>query len=290
MFAHGIAPSDPSSWYLQWPFEPLVWATVAVTAWLYVRAARRVPGWPRVRTLHFLVGLGVLFVALASPVASYESALFSIHMVQHLLLTLMVAPLLVLGAPITLAFRVASPARRRQMSDLMGRKVVDVLTHPVVAWPMFAGVVVLTHFSGLYNAALENDALHLLEHVLYLGSALLFWSPVVALHPSRHRLPHPARIVYLLLTMPVQAFVALAIYSAGTVLYAHYETLQRPWGPAPLDDQQAAAVVMWVGGDGLVLLAFVLTMLAWMRHDDRLAARFDRRSNRASIANPERDV
>jgi putative membrane protein len=290
MLAHGIAPSDPSLWYLQWPFEPLVWATVAAVAWLYVRAAGRVPGWQKVRMLHFLVGLGFVLAALASPLASYETTLFSIHMIQHLLLTLVAAPLLVLGAPITLALRVAPAARRRQMSALLGQRFVGIATHPVVAWTFFAGVVVFTHFSGLYNAALENDAVHLLEHLLYLASAVLFWSPVIGLHPSGHRLPHPVRVVYLLSTMPVQAFVALAIHSADTILYTHYETLQRSWGPAPLQDQQAAAVIMWVGGDGLVLLAFVLTVLAWMRYDDRLAARFDRRTTRASIANSERDV
>jgi cytochrome c oxidase assembly factor CtaG len=279
LLAHGIAPTGLSEWYLEWPFEPLVWVLVGLAAWAYLRGARRVPGWPAVRRLHWLAGLGVVVLALASPVAAYETALFSVHMVQHVLLTMVAAPLLLLGAPVTLTLRATSPRARRRLTALMGSKVVHMVTHPVVTWLFFVGIIVLTHFSDLYNASLENEWLHLLEHALYFGSAVLFWWPIIGVDPSGHRLAHPLRMIYLLLTMPVQAFVALAIYSSGTVLYKHYETLQRSWGPNVLDDQRGAAVVMWVGGDGLVLLSLALTILAWMRYDDRLAARIDRRAN-----------
>lgn len=279
LLAHGIAPTGLSEWYLEWPFEPLVWVSVGLAAWAYLRGARRVPGWPAGRRLHWLAGLGVVVLALASPVAAYETALFSVHMVQHVLLTMVAAPLLLLGAPVTLTLRATSPRNRRRLMALMGSKVVHMVTHPVVTWLFFVGIIVATHFSDLYNASLENEWLHLLEHALYFGSAVLFWWPIVGVDPSGHRLAHPLRMIYLLLTMPVQAFVALAIYSSGTVLYKHYETLQRSWGPNVLDDQRGAAVVMWVGGDGLVLLSLVLTILAWMRYDDRLAARIDRRAN-----------
>jgi cytochrome c oxidase assembly factor CtaG len=280
MFAHGSAPSDPSTWYLDWPFEPLVWISVVVAGWLYVRASRRVTGWPGSRRLHFLGGLGALTAALATPLAIYEGALFSLHMVQHLLITMVAAPLLVLGAPVTLALRMASPSSRRRLTAILGSKVVHLATNAIVAWLLFVGVFVVTHFSGLYNAALENEVLHVSEHILYFGSALLFWWPVIGLDPLGNRLVHPLRVIYLLLTMPVQAFAAVAIYSSSNVLYEHYESLQRSWGPDRLDDQRVAAVIMWVGGDGLVLLALVFTVLAWMRYDDRLAARADRRARK----------
>lgn len=278
LFAHGRAAADPGNWFLDWPFEPLVWVSAAAAGWLYVRGASRVAGWPRIRRLHFLAGLGVLTLALGSPLAVYEGALFWVHMVQHVLLMLVAAPLLVLGAPATLVLRASGTAGRRRASRFLGSRFVRMATHPVIAWLLFVGTIVFTHFSGIYDAALENESLHWLEHALYLGSSLLFWWPVVGIDPSSHRLPHPVRAVYLLLTMPVQAFVALAIYSSGTVLYEHYETLQRSWGPDPLADQRAAAVVMWVGGDGLILLSIVLTVVAWMHYDDRMAAQADRRA------------
>jgi putative membrane protein len=276
--AHGAAPSDPAGWYLDWPFVPAVWLTIAVVAWLYLRAARRIRGWPGVRRIHWLAGLAIEFVALAGPVAAYESSLFSVHMVQHLLLTMLAAPLLLLGAPFTLALRRASPGGRRQLSALLNGKLVRFMTHPTVTWTLFAAVITLSHIGAVYNAALENEGLHVLLHAAYLGAALLFWWPVIGLDPSGHRLAHPLRLVYLLLTMPVQAFLALAIYSSNRVLYSHYETLQRTWGPSVLDDQRAAAVVMWVGGDGAVVAALVFAILAWMRYDDRVAARWDRRA------------
>jgi cytochrome c oxidase assembly factor CtaG len=274
--AHGAAPGNPSGWYLQWPFEPLVWAVVLVAGLLYWRASGRVAGWPVVRRFHFLGGLGIMTAALASPLAVYDGALFSVHMVQHLLITLVAAPLLALGAPVTLALRASSPGIRQRASAILRGRVVRVATNPLLSWVLFAGVIILTHFSVLYDAALEIEVVHLLEHAVLIGSAMLFWWPIVGLDPSAHRLSHPVRLVYLLLSMPVQAFVAVAIYSSGKVLYEHYETLQRSWGPEPLDDQRAAAVVMWVGGDGLVLVALVIIVLAWMRYDDRLSARADR--------------
>jgi cytochrome c oxidase assembly factor CtaG len=138
-------------------------------------------------------------------------------------------------------------------------------------------VMVLTHFSPLYDAALENEFMHLVEHGLYLGSALLFWLPVIGLDPAPGRLTPALRLVYLALVLPQQAFLGLAIYSTTELLYDHYQTLDRSWGPSAISDQQTAAVVMWIGGEAIVLLALAISAFAWMRHDDRMAIREDRR-------------
>jgi cytochrome c oxidase assembly factor CtaG len=276
-FAHGVAPPNPSTWWLEWPAEPAVWAAIGLAAWGYVAAARTVRGWPRVRLTHFSLGLAVLFVALASPIATFDSTLFWVHMVQHLLLTLVAAPLLVMGAPVALALRATNRRVRRRLQALLHSPVARVFGHPVVAWLVFACVMVLTHFTPLYDAALENEWVHLGEHALYLGSALLFWLPVMGLDPSPGRLSPPLRLVYLLLVLPQQAFLGLAIYSARGVLYYHYATVQRTWGPAPLADQQTAAVIMWIGGEAILVVALVIAAVAWMRYDDRAALREDRR-------------
>lgn len=275
--AHGFAPGDPSTWWLEWPVEPLVWFGVLIAGWAYLHAARRVRGWPPVRRAHFSLGLAAVFLALASPIATFESSLFWVHMVQHLLLTMVAAPLLLLGAPAALALRAATPSTRRGLSAVLHSRPARLFGHPVTAWLLFASVMVLSHFSPLYDAALENELVHWVEHALYLGSALLFWLPVIGLDPAPGRLSPPLRLVYLVLVLPQQAFLGLAIYSTSEVLYDHYQTVDRSWGPSAISDQQTAAVVMWIGGEAIVLLALAISAFAWMRHDDRMALREDRR-------------
>jgi putative membrane protein len=259
----------------QWPREPVVLVVLALGAFLYLSGARRVAGWPRSRTAFFLAGSAVLVVAIASPVAVYTHALFSVHMVQHLLLTLVAAPLLVLGAPVTLAMRALPPTARRRVATLVHARPVAVVSAPLVAWCAFALVMWVTHFSPLYELALSNAAVHHAEHALYLAAGLLFFWPLAGLDPGARRLSHPMRLLYLLLAVPQQAFLGLAIFSAGEVLYPHYGA---PGGALdPLADQALAGVIMWVVGDLLFLGALVAAVIAWMRHDELEAKRTDRR-------------
>ena len=283
LLAHGGVAPEPSiaSVIGAWPFEPLVWLGLGLAAWWYVRTYKRVPAYPSVRRLHWMLGLGVVALALASPVAVYEGSLFSVHMLQHLLLTVVAAPLLVLGAPVTLALRAASPQGRRRLMRVLHSRPVRFMTHPVVTWSIFALVMWLTHFSSLYDLALENELVHVAEHLLYLTAACLFWWPVIGLDPGANRIGWPGRIAYLFLAMPQQSFLGVAIHQANEPLYDHYATLARTWGPTPLGDQQQAGMIMWVGGDFLFIAALVLAVLAWMRHDQRATHHLDRRLDEA---------
>jgi putative membrane protein len=254
-----------------------MWAGVFLAGWAYQRSFARVRGFPRVRRFHFFAGLTTLLIALASPIAVYEGSLFWMHMVQHLLLVLVAPPLLLLGTPVTLALRASSPSTRKRLLRVLHSPALKVLTHPVVTWSLFAFVMWMTHFSGLYDLALENALVHIGEHAVYLAAALLFWWPVVGLEPTAGRLRWPARLAYVVLAMPQQAFLGLAVYSSTTPLYAHYVTLGRGWGPAVLADQRLAGMVMWIVGDFLFLLALVIGIFAWMRADAREAAHVDRR-------------
>jgi putative membrane protein len=283
--AHGNVAPEPSaaSVFGAWPFEPLVWLGLGLAAWWYLRAYARVPAYPSVRRLHWLLGLALVAVSLASPVAVYEGSLFWVHMVQHLLLTMVVAPLLMLGAPVTLALRAASPQRRRALLRVLHSRPVRFLTHPVVTWCVFALMMWLTHFTPLYDLALENELVHVAEHLLYVTVACLFWWPVIGLDPGSNRLGWPGRIGYLVLAMPQQSFLGVAIHQANEPLYGHYATLARTWGPTPLGDQQLAGTIMWVAGDFLFIAALVLAVLAWMRHDQRSTRHLDRRLDEAAI-------
>ncbi len=278
VLAHGDAPGPPSAGdaVTAWTADPFVWAPLAVAAWLYFRGVRRTRGWPRRRSWCAGLGLATLFVATGGPPAAYEGSLFWVHMVQHLLVTLVAAPLLAFSAPAALVLRAGSARARDALLRVVHAGPVRLLTHPLVSWSAFGLVMWLTHYSALYDAALESDVVHGLEHALYLGSALLFWGPVAGLDPTR-RIAPPLRVAYLLAALPVGSFLGLAIYSARAPLYKHYATLDRtPAHPSPLDDQQLAGAVMWVGGDVLLLAWTGAAAAAWLRAEEREGRRVDR--------------
>ncbi len=296
--AHGVAegPPDPAMVLTGWSFDIEVWLPVLLAAWGYLVLVRSVDRAhptnpvPRRRVWCWMAGLGVLLVATQSVIGRYDTTLFTFHMVQHLLLTMVAAPLLLLGAPITLVLRAASPeVRGRWILPLLHSRLVAVLGNPIVAWTQFAVVMWASHFTSLFDAALEDPIVHLLEHMIYLGSALLFWWPVVGVDPAPRRLSHPMRIGYLLVGMPFSSFLGLAIFSATGVLYQHYATLQRDWGQTPLVDQQWAGGIMWAGGDLVFFLAMVLAIGAWLRAEEAEGRRIDSILDRERAGGPRQD-
>ncbi len=223
-----------------------------------------------------MAGLGVLLFATQSVIGGYDTTLFTVHMTQHLLLTMLAAPLLLLGAPVTLLLRASSSeVRKRWILPVLHSRVVRTLSNPFVAWTLFAAVMWMSHFSPLFEAALEDPFIHELEHLLYLSAALLFWWPVVGVDPAPRRLSHPMRIGYLMVGMPFSSFLGLAIFSATSVLYAHYATLQRTWGQTALDDQSWAGGIMWAGGDFVFFVAMVLAVMTWLRSEEVEGRRMD---------------
>ena len=280
VLAHGgVVPTEPPSvanLLLGWSFDPLVWLPSIVVLLAWRMAVRRVnrahpanPVAPK-RTWSWVAGVVVLLVALDSGIATYDTTLFSVHMVQHLLLTLVAPPLLLYAGPIVLLLRVSSAAtRRRWILPVLHSRPVRFLSFPVVSWLLFAGVMWGSHFSGLFDVALENEWAHRFEHALYLFAALLFWWPVVGPDPSPWRMGPSVRVMYAGMQMPQNTFLALAIYAAATPLYPHYVTTVRSWGPTPLEDQQAAGGIMWLGGDLLFLAAIILLVHAWIQDDER---------------------
>ena len=288
VLAHGgTVPTEPPTAAILlfgWSFDPLVWlpALVALTLWWTgVRRVNRLhPGHPvpRVRTLCWVLGIGTLLFALDSGIEHYDTTLFWVHMVQHLLLILVAPVLLLLAGPATLLLRASTPeTRRRWILPVLHSRVVRAISHPVVAWILFAVVMWASHFSPLFEAALENEWIHRLEHGLFLGSALLFWWPAVGVDPSPWRMRPAGKVMYVGLQMPQSTFLALAITIAPAPLYAHYTTTGRTWGPSPLEDQQLAGGLMWLGGDLFFLGVVLLLVWAWMRDDERRTLGEDRR-------------
>jgi cytochrome c oxidase assembly factor CtaG len=288
VLAHGgqvpTVPPGPANLLLGWSGDPLVWLPAIVALVLWWTGVRRVnrahPGnpVPRARTWAWVAGVLAVLLALDSGIERYDGTLFWVHMIQHMLLTLVAPVLLLYAGPITLLLRASSATtRRRWIFPLLHSRVVRFLSFPVVSWLLFAAVMWASHFSPLFDAALEDEWIHRLEHGLFLGAALLFWWPVVGPDPSPWRMKPAAKVLYVGLQMPQNTFLALAIYMSTIPLYQHYVTTVRAWGPTPLEDQQMAGGVMWLGGDLVFLGMVVLLVLAWMRDDERRTVGEDRR-------------
>lgn len=290
--AHGASqgppPTDPLGIALAWHIDLTVVLGLAVAAALYVVAAQTVsaahPGsrWPRRRTAAYLAALGALGLALLSPIDTLSDDLLTVHMIQHLLLVSVAAPLLAASGIGTLALRAASAdMRQRCLLPFLHSRVVAALTFPVVGWFAFVGVMWGSHFSTLYNAALLDDGVHALEHLLYLAVATLFWWPLLSPDPLRWRL-HPAgRLLALIAQIPPMSFLAMTIAGAAAPLYAAYLGRSDAFGLDALADQQIAGALMWVTGDIAFLIPAAYVVLLLMRHEEAEARRVDAQLDRA---------
>ena len=288
MIGSAIATSDltdPMVILRSWTLDPLVIAGLGAGLWWYLRAIGRLrrsaSGWARWRTWSFVAGITVLLLALVSPVDVYSELLLSIHMIQHLLLTLVAPPLLLLGAPLTLAIRATSPARREKLLGILRGRIVRSGSAPALGWAMFVGAIYASHLPAFYDATLNNAALHAAEHLAYVGTALLFWRPIVGSDPGPSRLSHPARLFSLFLLMPAMTFLGLAIYGSDRPLYLPYAASSPLLGTSAVSDQHLAGAIMWSAGMLFIVPAMVVVLVDWMRTDEREAERADARLDRA---------
>lgn len=289
--AHGASqgppPTDPLGIALAWHVDLTLILALAVAAAVYLSAVRSVDAahvgnrWPRRRTAAYLAGIVAVGLALLSPVDTLSDDLLTVHMVQHLLLVAVAAPLFAASGIGTLALR-AAPAdlRQRYLLPFLHSRLVTALTFPVVGWLAFAGVMWGSHFTSLYNAALLDDGIHALEHLLYLAAASLFWWPLLSPDPLRWRLHPGARLIALIAAMPPMSFLAVTIASAGAPLYAAYLGRTDAFGIDALTDQRVAGSLMWVTGDLALLIPAAYVLLLLVRHEEAEAKRVDARLDR----------
>ena len=253
---------------MTWSFEPAVVSGIALMSWLYVRGVRAL--WRRAgrgrgvapwRAGCYAAGMLALAVALISPVDGVSAALFSVHMVQHLLLVMIAAPLLVLGQPhVALLWGLPRSARRsvahawRRAPRL--RAAWRLASRPAAAWALHTAALWVWHAPRLYEAAVRQEGVHALEHASFLLTALLFWW-VLAGHGARRRLGFGAAVLYLF-TASMQSVVlgALLALSRQPWYQVHFGTT-APWGLSPLEDQRLAGLIMWVPA-GLVYIAALI--------------------------------
>jgi putative membrane protein len=262
---------------LDWTGGPaLAWVlSAALLYWLGGRGAARPrsDATRRWRTSAFVAGLATVVVALDSPIDDLADQLLWVHMLQHILLLLVAPPLLALARPwnrmwhgLPLGIRRSAArglAEGRWSAPL--RAAAGVLTRPVPSWLLFNLVLVAWHLPGAYDATLTSPFTHAIEHALFFGTGLLFWTRVIDSPPWRSRLNDAGRAVYAGSAMVVSWLLAIVLALATSPLYAPYAAeASRPGGLTALADQQLAAGAMWVIGSIPFTIAIFFVVYRWL--------------------------
>lgn len=285
--AHEGKPHTFHDLWFTWARDPFIIIGLALTAWLYWRGLRRVwrestRGRERRKweAWAFACGWLALFVALVSPLHPWGEVLFSAHMTQHEILMLVAAPLLVLSRPLV-PFLWALPARWRQSLGGLGKErgvqaVWRTLTNPLVAWAIHAVALWMWHVPALFQATLSSDLVHTLQHLSFLGSALLFWWAL--LHGRRGLMGYGAAVLYMFTTSVHSGVLGALITFAHTVWYPAYANTTASWGLTPLEDQQLGGLIMWVPAGLVYIVAGLALMVGWMRESERRVAQGEKRA------------
>jgi putative membrane protein len=254
-----------------WTFP--VWLTLAMTlagfaylrGWLHLRSAsaKVIPVW---RAASFLFGLFLVWVALGSPLASFDEELLTVHMIQHLLLMTSAPPLLLLGAP---AMPLLHGLPRQFVQIVLGpvirlpaaQRAGQIISQPAVCWLAASATLVGWHVPAAFTLGLQSEVWHVVEHACFLGSGFLFWWPVVQPWPSIATWPRWSILLYLFLaTLPCDILSGFLVF-CDRVVYPSYLTAPRPFGISALEDQQCAGALMWTCVTLIYLLpAAILTV------------------------------
>lgn len=246
-------------------------------AWGVYRLALRGRTWSRWRTIPFAAGLLCVFVATQTEIAYRDTESFSLHVVQHLLLAMAAPPLLALGAPITLWLQSAPRRFTTFLLSLLHSRYARVVSFPLVTWLLFVGTLFVLYFSPLYGISLSNRVFHDFVHVHYVLAGFLFFSPVVAIDPYPWRMHHGARLLYVGLTLPAHAFLALALMSSQTPLALDwYLSVTKLDAAALLQNQKLGAAIMWIASDLIAIGIVGIVATLWAKADERDAQREDR--------------
>ncbi len=283
--AHALTVADAVSWG-SWSLDPPVILALFFAA-LYWWSNRHTVGPARTRTerrcrhLYFYAGIVVVLVALASPLDALSERLFWAHMTQHVLLLVVAPPLIVLARPWVRLWRVLPLPVRQSLGRSLARGRLTPLRRlgawlgaPLPTFILFCGVVLLWHVPTLFDATLESEALHAVEHTLFFATALMFWKQVIDSPPLHSPLSEPWRMVYVVGAMVVMWLLAIVLALEPHALYAPYvHETARPGGLSALADQQIAAGVMWVPGSITFVILLFVHFHRWLTPSEPALAR-----------------
>ncbi|MBE1549236.1 putative copper resistance protein D [Mycobacterium sp. OAS707] len=275
-----------------WRFDLIFGTAAIVMTGLYVfgvrRLRRRGDAWPVGRTAAWLCGCAALLFATSSGLGRYMPAMFSMHMVAHMLLSMLVPILLVLGAPVTLALRALPtagraepPGPREWLLAALHSRVSRFLTHPIVATVVFVAGFYGLYFGGLFDAAVSNHAAHLLMNVHFLLSGYLFYWVVIGVDPTPRPIPQLGKVAMVFASLPLHAFFGVVLMGMQTVLgLTFYRSLALSWHTDLLGDQRLGGGIAWAAGEVPLVVVMIALLIQWRRSDQRDAKRLDRAADR----------
>jgi len=271
-FAHEGEVLRPHDLWRAWSFDPGIVLPLLLTAVLYYRGATTARGVSRNQMACFWAGWFLLCLALLSPLHPLGEVLFSAHMVQHELLMVAAAPLLVLARPLV-AFLWGLPfAWRRALGRWSKGTSVQAswhfFTHPMTAWWLHAAALWLWHAPRFFQATLDNDWIHSAQHVSFLGTALLFWWSLFYAHGKTR---YGASVIYLFTTAVHTSILGALLTFASTVWYPAYAATTSAWALTPLEDQQVGGLIMWIPAGLVYVIGGLVLFSQWLRESDRVA-------------------
>lgn len=283
----------PTVWRLLFDARfDLVYGTLAIAlAVLYLVGVRRLrqrgDRWPAGRTFAWLCGCATILVATSSGIGRYAPAMFSVHMGQHMLLSMLAPVFLVLAGPTSLALRVLKPAGRGQPAGarewllaFLHSPLTRALTNPVVALMLFVGSFYALYFTGLFDAALFQHWAHLAMNAHFLLVGYVFYWPVIGIDPAPRALPPLGKLGLVFASMPFHAFFGIALMMSSTVIGQNfYRGLDLPWVTDLLADQRFGGALAWATGEVPLVVVMLALFIQWSRADRRVARRIDRKAD-----------
>ncbi|MCV7259915.1 cytochrome c oxidase assembly protein [Mycobacterium shimoidei] len=275
-----------------WRFDLIFGTAAIVLAALYIagmlRLRRRGDSWPPGRTVSWLLGCLTVLFATSSGVGRYMPAMFSMHMVAHMLLSMLAPILLVLGAPVSLALRALPVAGRGEPPGMrewllagLHSRLSRFLTHPIVATALFVAGFYGLYFSGIFNAAASSHLGHVAMNVHFLLSGYLFYWVVIGIDPTPRPIPPLAKAAVLFASLPLHAFFGVVLMGTREVLgMSFYRSLQLSWHTDLLGDQRLGGGIAWAAGEIPLVIVMIALLVQWRRSEERTARRLDRAAER----------
>jgi len=277
---------------LDWRFDLIFGTAAIVLAALYVAAVlrlrRRGDSWPPGRTLAWLLGCLALLFVTSSGVGRYMPAMFSMHMVAHMGLSMLTPILLVLGGPVSLALRALPaagrddpPGPREWLLAALHSRLSQVLTNPIVATVLFVAGFYGLYFGSIFDDAVGSHAGHLAMNVHFLVSGYLFYWVVIGVDPTPRPIPPLAKVAVVFASLPLHAFFGVELMGTRTVLgAAYYRSLGLSWHTDLLGDQRLGGGIAWAAGELPLVIVMIALLVQWARSDARTARRLDRAAER----------
>jgi putative copper resistance protein D len=270
-------------------FDLVPVAMILVALALYLWGVRRNNAlhprhrWPIGKTLAWTGALLTTGIAIFSFVGVYDGELFWDHMVQHLILIMVAAPLFAIASPLQLAWRSTSGTAHLVVTEALRSPIAKFFGHPAVAFVLYAVLIPLSHLTSWYNLTLERESIHNAEHLAFLVVGYLFWRQIFGNDPNAYRL-HPAvQFFYLFLAIPIDTFSGLSLAGESHEIFPAYFATHRTWGPSYVNDLHIGGSLMWVVGDTLMLWPMIPVALRWMHMEERKAERIDRELDAAHV-------